>query len=230
METKLRRHSNLRTLTGVLVMAFAFLVCAAQAHAAPLNFATAESITLSSPQTTLTVATSSLADALGVNATSVLVMLSQTTGGSFTLLSPSYDLSIATSSGGGTATISCSGGIETATLSQTTGSTVYTVTPTTSNCATASAPLITTITATNVTTNSATIGWMTNVSADSTVSYGTTPSYGATSTNPTLVTTHSISLTGLSASTLYYYAVASAEYGTSTTSGDNTRTPRWSSR
>src|ERR1039458_10169466 len=113
------------------------------ASAAPLNFSTAESITLSSPPTTLTIATGSVADALGVNATSVLVMLSNTTGGSFTLLSPSYDLSVATSSHGGTATVSCSGGIETAVLSQGSESTVYTITPTTQNCADASAPIIT---------------------------------------------------------------------------------------
>ena len=191
------------------------------AHAAPLNFSTAESITISSPPTTLTIATSSVADALTANATSVLVTLSQTTGGSFTLLSPSYDLSVATSSGGGSATISCSGGIETATLSQTTGSTVYTVTPTAQNCANASAPIITVSpTSTNITSNSATITWTTNIPADSTVSYGTTPSYGATSTVSTPVTAHSILLTGLSTSTLYHFAVTSASYGTSTTSGD----------
>jgi len=195
------------------------------AYAAPLNFSTAESITLSSPPTTLTIATSSVADALTANATSVLVTLSQTTGGSFALLSPSYDLSVATSSGGGSAIVSCSGGIETATLSQTTGSTVYTVTPTTQNCASASAPIITVSpTSTNITSNTATITWTTNLAADSTVSYGTTISYGATSTDPTLVTAHSISLTGLSASTPYHYAVTSASYGTSTTSGDNTFT------
>src|ERR1039457_7606541 len=135
------------------------------ASAAQLNFSTAESITLSSYPTTLTIATNSAADALTVNATSVLVTLSQTTGGSFTLLSPSYDLSVATSSAGGIANVSCSGGIETATLSQTTGSTVYTVTPlVTSNCADASAPIITVSpTSTNITSNSATITWTTNI-------------------------------------------------------------------
>jgi hypothetical protein len=191
------------------------------AHAAPLNFSTAESITLSSYPTTLTIGTSSVADALTANATSVLVTLSQTTGGSFTLLSLSYDLSVATSTGGGSATVSCSGGIETATLSQTTGLAVYTVTPTTQHCANASAPIIAVSpTSTNVTVNSATITWTTNIAADSTASYGTTPSYGATSTDPSFVTAHSTSLTGLSTSTLYHYAVTSAENGTSTTSGD----------
>jgi hypothetical protein len=160
-----------------------------------------------------------------VNATSVAVTLS-TSGDTFILLSPSYDLSVATSSGGvGTAAISCSGAIESAVLSQSTGMTVYTITPAdTSNCATASPPVIASIAATNLTTNSATITWTTNVAADSTVSYGTTPSYGATSTDPTLLTAHSVLLTNLNASTIYYYAVASSEYGTSTTSGNNTFT------
>src|ERR1039457_429174 len=194
------------------------------ASPAHLNFSPAESITLSSYPTTLTIATNSAADALTVNATSVLVMLSNTTRGSFTLLSPSYDLSVATSSGGGTATISCNAGIESLLLSQTTGSTVYTVTPGGTNCASASPPNITSIGATSITTNSATIAWTTNIPGDSTVSYGKTISYGATSTNPTPVTAHSVPLSNLNASTLYHYAVASSEYGTSTTSGDNTFT------
>src|ERR1035438_10034969 len=116
-------------LVVCIVTTIAFLAGADQAYAAPLNFATAESISLSSPSATLMIATGSVADALEANATSVLVMLSETTGGNFTLFSPSYDLSVSTSRGGGSATVSCSGGIETATLSQSTGSTVYTVTP-----------------------------------------------------------------------------------------------------
>jgi Domain of unknown function DUF11/Putative peptidoglycan binding domain len=200
------------------------LLSIATAHAAPLNFATAESVTLSSPTTTLTIATGSVADALQINATSVLVTLSQTTGGSFVILSPSYDLAVATSSGGGSTTLSCSGGVETATLSQSTGSAVYTVTPSGTTCANTAPPVITNITATNIATNSATITWTTNIAADSTVSYGTTISYGSTSTDPTLVTSHSINLANLDAGTLYHYAVSSADYGTSTTSGDNTFT------
>jgi hypothetical protein len=225
METDTISHSVPWKLFGLMGATVALFVGAGIAHAAPLNFLTSESITLSSYPTTLTIATGSVADALGVNATSVWVMLSNTTGGSFTLLSPSYDLSVATSRGGGNATVSCSGGTEMATLSQTTGSTVYTVTPTTQNCANASAPIITVSpTSTNITSNSAMITWTTNIPADSTVYYGTTTSYGATSTVPTLVTTHSITLTGLSAATLYNYEVTSAEYGTSTTSGDYTFT------
>jgi hypothetical protein len=113
--------------------------------------------------------------------------------------------------------------MEKATLSQNTGSTIYTITPTTQNCANASAPIITVLpTSTTITSSSTVITWTTNVVADSTVSYGTSTAYGATSTSASLTTVHSISLTGLSASTLYHYAVTSGNYGTSTISGDNT--------
>jgi hypothetical protein len=107
-------------------------------------------------------------------------------------------------------------------LSQNTGSSVYAITPSTTDCANASPPVINGVAATGITTNGATIAWTTNIPAESTVSYGTTTSYGATSTNPTLVTAHSVSLSNLNAGTLYHYAIASSDYGTSTTSGDNT--------
>ncbi len=218
------RHSSFRWWwVGVAGALFFFFVVSA--HAATLNFTTNNSVTLSSPQTTFTIAAGSVADNVGINATSVFVTLSSSTGGNFTLLSPSYDLSVATSSAGGTVAISCSGGIETAVLSQNTGSTIYTITPTTSKCANASAPVFTeTPSATNIDTTDATIDWTTNIAADSTVLYGTSTAYGASSTDQTLVTTHSISLSSLSESTLYHYEVISSEYGTSTTSGDNTFT------
>jgi hypothetical protein len=50
-----------------LLIAFGGLLCLfsiATAHAAPLNFPTADSVTLSSPATTLTIATGSVADVL----------------------------------------------------------------------------------------------------------------------------------------------------------------------
>jgi hypothetical protein len=208
---------------ALVVTGVCFLLPALPAHAAPLNFATSESVTLSSPTTTFTIATGSVADALGVNATSVLVTISQTTGGSFTLLSPSYDLSVATSSGGGTASISCNAGIENVVIAQLSGTAMYTLTPTTANCANASPPIITGVTATP-NSGGATITWTTNIVADSTVSYGTSTAYGATSTDATQVTAHGITLTGLAETTLYHYEVISSEYGTSTKSGDGTFT------
>lgn len=70
----------------------------------------------------------------------------------------------------------------------------------------------------------ATITWTTDENADSTVSYGLTSGYGSTAYVSTLTTSHSVTLTGLTADTLYHFAVTSAVIGTSTTSGDGTFT------
>ena len=107
-------------------------------HAAPLNYSTATTISLTSPTTTFTIVAGSVADMFQVNATSVLATLSQTTGGSLTLTSASYDLTIASSSGGGTAALSCNSGVASLTLSQTTGQTTYTIAPASSQCTTSS--------------------------------------------------------------------------------------------
>ena len=84
------------------------------------------------------------------------------------------------------------------------------------------APVISNVQATSITNNSATITWTTDVVADSTVNYGTTTSYGSQQTNPSLVTSHSIALTGLTPKTTYHYQCSSTNaYGTATT-GDYT--------
>jgi hypothetical protein len=84
-------------------------------------------------------------------------------------------------------------------------------------------PAISAITANNIAAFSATISWTTNVSANSQVEYGTTSTYGSSSTlNASLVTAHSQTLNGLQASTTYHYRVRSADAsGTQTVSGDN---------
>ena len=77
-----------RNRAGVLAGVVVVLAGVAAAHAAPLSYPTNENIYLSSPQITLTIRAGSVADGLTASATSVLVTLSQTTGGNFTLLSP----------------------------------------------------------------------------------------------------------------------------------------------
>ena len=63
----------------------------------------------------------------------------------------------------------------------------------------------------NKTTTTATITWTTAVPANSQITYGTTTSYGSISTlNSNLVTTHSVTLTPLTAGTTYHYRVLSA--------------------
>ncbi|MES2986254.1 MAG: BspA family leucine-rich repeat surface protein [Patescibacteria group bacterium] len=79
-------------------------------------------------------------------------------------------------------------------------------------------PVITSVLAT-VATSTATISYSTNEAATSTIVYGTTLSYGATSTIATATTTSSITLTGLTHDTTYFFLVtsydASGNYSTS---------------
>jgi phosphodiesterase/alkaline phosphatase D-like protein len=86
------------------------------------------------------------------------------------------------------------------------------------------APEIAAIAATNVTTNSATIVWSSFEAASSQVEFGTTPGYGSSTSETTArVTSHSVALSGLTASTTYHYRVKSRDAaGNLATSGDRT--------
>ena len=73
-------------------------------------------------------------------------------------------------------------------------------------------PVLSSIQSANVTATGATISWSTNEASDTQVEYGTTTSYGnATPLNTSLVTTHSVSLSGLQANTTYNYRVKSRD-------------------
>jgi subtilisin family serine protease len=73
-------------------------------------------------------------------------------------------------------------------------------------------PVITNISATNITTNSATIAWDTDESSDSLVKYGTeSGNYTLIAHNSSNVTSHIVYLTGLTANTTYYYVVNSRD-------------------
>lgn len=87
---------------------------------------------------------------------------------------------------------------------------------------TAGPPQITNIQAVDVRATSATITWTTNSAADSAVYYGLSSSYGSQVADGSAVTSHSITLTGLTPGSSYHYQVVSANaYGT-TASGDFT--------
>jgi chitodextrinase len=74
------------------------------------------------------------------------------------------------------------------------------------------APVISAVASSAVSSSSATITWTTNEASDSQVEYGPTTAYGqATALNATLVTSHSVGLSGLAASTLYHYRVKSKD-------------------
>jgi chitodextrinase len=73
------------------------------------------------------------------------------------------------------------------------------------------APTISTISSTPNDTG-VTITWTTNEASDSQISYGPTTSYGTTSVlNPTLTTSHSVTVTGLTSGTLYHFKVTSKD-------------------
>lgn len=90
------------------------------------------------------------------------------------------------------------------------------------------APTISAVTATQIQYNQATITWTTNEASNSSISYGLTTSYGNTTpVNTTLVTSHSMVLTGVQANTTYNYQVISCDkFNNCTTSGNFTfKTP-----
>ena len=71
----------------------------------------------------------------------------------------------------------------------------------------------------STTGNSATIKWTTNIPSTSKVDYGTTASLGSsTALDSTLVTKHSVTVTGLNRQTTYYFKVTSGITGSQTTS------------
>jgi len=84
--------------------------------------------------------------------------------------------------------------------------------------------------AVNSTGTSATITWTTDRSATSVINYGTSSSYGSTSSNPNLVLSHSITLTGLTQGQVYHYQISSVDTASATvSSGDFTFTAAASS-
>ncbi|MBI2116975.1 MAG: hypothetical protein HYT85_18110 [candidate division NC10 bacterium] len=87
-------------------------------------------------------------------------------------------------------------------------------------------PAISSISASTVSSSGATITWTTDEASDSQVEYGLTTAYGsAMPLNTSMVTSHSQSLSGLAASTLYHYRVRSRDAaGNLATSGDFTFT------
>lgn len=88
------------------------------------------------------------------------------------------------------------------------------------------APTISSVASSGVTTSGATITWTTNENADTQVEYGPTASYGSQTTlNTSMVTSHSATLSGLSVATLYHYRVKSRDAaGNLATGADNTFT------
>jgi AhpC/TSA family len=85
-------------------------------------------------------------------------------------------------------------------------------------------PTISDIVVSDISDTQAKISWTTDVSATSVVDYGTTDTYGSTATGGS-GTSHSVSISSLTANTTYHYNVKSTRAeGQEGTSGDNTFT------
>src|SRR5439155_684592 len=88
------------------------------------------------------------------------------------------------------------------------------------------APIISSVASSSIGSSSGTISWTTNEASDTQVEYGTSLAYGQISAlNSAMVTSHNISLIGLSASTLFHHRVRSKDgSGNLAVSGDFTFT------
>jgi peptidoglycan hydrolase-like protein with peptidoglycan-binding domain len=84
-----------------------------------------------------------------------------------------------------------------------------------------SPPVITSIAASSTATSSATITWTTDEPASSLVNYGTTSSYGNASSSVALATSHSITISGLTAGTPYDFEVQSVDAESNTATSSN---------
>jgi type VI protein secretion system component Hcp len=84
------------------------------------------------------------------------------------------------------------------------------------------APVISAVVVTGITTSGATITWTTDEAADSQVEYGPNTNYGsATTLNGSMVTSHSQTLSGLAESTTYHFRIKSRDVASNlTVSGD----------
>ena len=73
-------------------------------------------------------------------------------------------------------------------------------------------PVLSSVAASNITSTAALVSWASNEASNSQVEYGPTASYGAaTPLDGQLVTSHTVSLSGLVANTDYFYRVRSAD-------------------
>jgi len=90
-------------------------------------------------------------------------------------------------------------------------------------------PVISNVTVTSITSNSAYVNWTTSDASNSSVQYGTTGLTSTSAVNTSMVTTHSVEVAGLAASTTYQFRASSTDangnVGVSTTSTFATTAP-----
>src|SRR3984893_1830192 len=153
----------------------------------------------------------------------------------FTASSDSLWLSVTPASGTAPQTLQISAALGTLTVGTYTGHVTVTAPgatnspasiPVTFTVAADVPPVISSAATSSITSSGAAISWTTDKAASSQVRYGTTTAYGNSSPlDTTLATTHIVTLSGLTAGTLYHYQVQSADsIGTVGTSADLTFT------
>ncbi|HEV8337735.1 MAG TPA: fibronectin type III domain-containing protein [Candidatus Polarisedimenticolia bacterium] len=139
--------------------------------------------------------------------------------GSCTTLTASVSIAATAATGARSVTV------KNADQSSGTGSNLFTV-----NLADLTAPVISATASAGVTTSGATITWTTNEASSSQVAYRAQGSgtYTNTSLNSSLVTSHSVTLSGLNAATVYEYHVMSTDAAgnTATSTPDGTLTTK----
>lgn len=129
------------------------------------------------------------------------------------------------STDGGGSFVACSGTLTTSIVAPTP---TFTPTPTSTPPATPTptpdlAPVISNLTVSDVTSSSVKVSWNTDKPATTVVDYGLTSSYGQEISDPNFVTSHSVTITSLTANTTYHYDVISIDaLNTLASSGDNT--------
>lgn len=82
-------------------------------------------------------------------------------------------------------------------------------------------PVISSVTSLNITSSTAKIIWTTDELSDSVVNYGTTTALGFKMSDAMIVTSHSITLTGLESGITYYYEVQSTDLSGNTEVDNN---------
>jgi hypothetical protein len=85
-------------------------------------------------------------------------------------------------------------------------------------------PVISAVTVDNTSPRATSVSWSTDEAADGRIEYGTSTAYGQTTAlDPTLATSHTVRLTGLSPATTYHYRIhAHDEFGNERISADET--------
>ncbi len=83
-------------------------------------------------------------------------------------------------------------------------------------------PHISGLTISDVLSSSVTVSWITDAAASSLIEYGRTNAYGSTKSSDVLVTSHSLSLTGLTANATYHLRITSVNDGGTGQTTDNT--------